>query len=219
MRKAEKQFDPATEDIQDALRMIVATLAVSHGVDVENFNAMFFAGMPTAIDEFIQASSRVGRTHVGFSMLIPTPQNRRDRFIFEVHETFHRFLERMIAPPAIERWADRAVVRVIPSLIQNWLIGKICQEQFVADADPEKKRTRIFSKVSFVRSLVNRMKTAAFVDEAEKYIAGCVGIDAEVGGADAQRQIVSAMVRDRLQEFVRLLDMPTVVGTNEALTE
>lgn len=82
----------------------------------------------------------------------------------------------MIAPPAIERWADRAVVRVIPSLIQNWLIGKIYQEQFVADADPEKKRTRIFSKVSFVRSLVNRMKTAAFVDEAEKYIAGCVGI-------------------------------------------
>jgi len=60
---------------------------------------------------------------------------------------------------------------------------------------------------------------AAFVDEAEKYIAGRVGIDAEVGGADAQRQIVSAMVRDRLQEFVRLLDMPTVVGTNEALTE
>jgi len=69
VRKAEKQFDPATEDIQDALRMIVATSAVSHGVDVENFNAMFFAGMPTAIDEFIQASSRVGRTHVGFSML------------------------------------------------------------------------------------------------------------------------------------------------------
>lgn len=212
VRKAEKQFDPATEDIQDALRMIVATSAVSHGVDVENFNSMFFAGMPTAIDEFIQASSRVGRTHVGFSMLIPTPQNRRDRFIFEVHETFHRFLERMIAPPAIERWADRAVVRVIPSLIQNWLIGKIYQEQFVADADPEKKRTRIFSKVSFVRSLVNRMKTTTFVDEAEKYIAGCVGIDAEVGGADAQRQIVSTMVRDRLQEFVRLLDMPTADG-------
>ncbi|MGY4411777.1 hypothetical protein ACVWW4_003513 [Bradyrhizobium sp. LB7.1] len=211
MRNAERQFDPA-EDIQNALRMIVATSAVSHGVDVENFNSMFFAGAPPAIDEFIQASSRVGRTHVGFVMLIPTPQNRRDRFIFEVHETFHRFLERMIAPPAIERWADRAVVRVIPSLVQNWLIGKIYQEQFVADTDPEKKRTRIFSKVSFVRSLVNRMKAANFVDEAEKYIAGCIGIDAEVGGADTQRQIVSAMVRDRLQEFVRLLDMPTADG-------
>src|ERR1700746_838278 len=114
----------------------------------------------------------------------------------------------MIAPPAIERWADRAVVRVIPSLIQNWLIGKIYQAQFVADEDPEKERTRIFSKVSCVRSLVNRMKTAAFVDEAEKYIAGCVGIDAEVGGADAQRQIVSAIVRDWLQGVGRRFHMP-----------
>ncbi|MGY4330218.1 hypothetical protein ACVWWG_004635 [Bradyrhizobium sp. LB7.2] len=70
VRNAERQFDPA-EDIQNALRMIVATSAVSHGVDVENFNSMFFAGAPPAIDEFIQASSRVGRTHVGFVMLIP----------------------------------------------------------------------------------------------------------------------------------------------------
>ncbi len=200
VRKAEMQFDPSTEDVEDVLRMIVATSAVSHGVDVENFNAMFFAGMPTAIDEFIQASSRVGRTHVGFSMLIPTPQNRRDRFIFEVHETFHRFLERMIAPPAIERWADRAIVRVVPSVIQNWLIGKIYQEQFVADSDPEKKRARIFSKVSYVRSLVNRMKAASFIDDLEEYIAGCIGLDAQVGGAEARSgRSMTAMVRDRLR--------------------
>jgi hypothetical protein len=219
VRKAEQQFDPSTGNVQDVLRMIVATSAVSHGVDVENFNSMFFAGMPTAIDEYIQASSRIGRTHVGFSMLIPTPQNRRDRFIFEVHETFHRFLERMIAPPAIERWADRAIVRVIPSLIQNWLIGKIYQEQFLADSDPEKKRARIFSKVSYVRSLVNRMKTAPFIDALEKYIAGCIGLDAEVGGADAQRQIVTTMVRDRLSEFVRLLELPTADGDLAAFWE
>jgi hypothetical protein len=143
VRQAEQRFDPSQGDVETALRMIVATSAVSHGVDVENFNSMFFAGMPTAIDEFIQASSRVGRVHVGFSLLIPTPQNRRDRFILEVHEPFHRFLERMIAPPAIERWADRAILRIIPSLIQNWLIGKVYQEQFVQDDDPAKKTQRV----------------------------------------------------------------------------
>jgi Helicase conserved C-terminal domain len=212
VRKAEQQFDPRVQDVEDTLRMIVATSAVSHGVDVENFNSMFFAGMPTAIDEFIQASSRIGRTHVGFSMLIPTPQNRRDRFIYEVHETFNRFLERMIAPPAIERWADRAIVRIIPSLTQNWLIGKIYQEQFVKDSDPTKRRVRIFSKVSYVRSLVNRMKAAQFIDELESYIAACVGLDAEVGGAQSQRQIMSMMIRDRIREFVRLLDLPMADG-------
>jgi hypothetical protein len=145
-------------------------------------------------------------------MLIPTPQNRRDRFIFEVHETFHRFLERMIAPPAIERWADRAVVRIIPSLVQNWLIGKIYQEQFVKDSDPHKKRARIFSKVSYVRSLVNRMKAPEFIGELEQYIAECVGLDATVGGAQSQRQIVSSMIRERVREFVRLLDLPMADG-------
>jgi hypothetical protein len=212
VRRAERQFNPAEGDIETTLRMIVATSAVSHGVDVENFNAMFFAGMPTAIDEFIQASSRIGRTHVGFSMLIPTPQNRRDRFIMEVHEPFHRFLERMIAPPAVERWADRAILRIIPSLIQNWLIGKVYQEQFVREDDPTKKRVRIFSKVSYVRSLVNRMRAIEFVDELERYVLDCIGVDAVCGGAQSQRQTITTIVRDRIREFVRLLEMPTADG-------
>src|SRR3546814_17309527 len=54
--------------LSEALRNIVATSAISHGVDVDKFNAMFFAGLPADIAEYIQASSRVGRNHVGFSM-------------------------------------------------------------------------------------------------------------------------------------------------------
>jgi hypothetical protein len=131
IRDAEAAFDPMADDIATALRCIVATSAISHGVDVEAFNAMSFAGMPSDIAEYIQASSRIGRTHVGFSLLIPTPQTRRDRFVVEVHESFHRLLERMIAPPAVERWADRAIERTIPSLIQTWLAGVHYQQGFV----------------------------------------------------------------------------------------
>jgi len=132
IRDAEAAFDPMSDDITETLRCIVATSAISHGVDVEAFNAMGFAGMPADIAEYIQASSRVGRTHVGFSLLLPTPQTRRDRFVVEVHESFHRLLERMIAPPAVERWADRAIERTIPSLVQTWLSGVLHQSQFAA---------------------------------------------------------------------------------------
>jgi len=132
IRDAESAFDPMSDDIAQTLRCIVATSAISHGVDVEAFNAMGFAGMPSDIAEYIQASSRVGRKHVGFSLLIPTPQTRRDRFVVEVHESFHRLLERMIAPPAVERWADRAIERTIPSLIQTWLSGVLFQRDFAA---------------------------------------------------------------------------------------
>jgi len=137
MRDAESgaRAGDAFPDLEQCLRNIVATSAISHGVDVDKFNAMFFAGMPNDIAEFIQASSRVGRTHVGFSLLIPTPQARRDRYIVETHDIFHRFLERMIAPPAITRWAPSAHDRVLTSIFQAWLCGWAEQKLFIEQQD------------------------------------------------------------------------------------
>lgn len=122
---AEDRVRPGQEFpcLSETLRSIIATSAVSHGVDVEEFNAMFFAGLPSDIAEYIQASSRVGRTHVGFSLLIPVPQRARDRFVIEIFDIFHRFLERMVLPAAIDRWADKAIRRVIPSVMQEYVCG------------------------------------------------------------------------------------------------
>lgn len=64
----------ALPPLGESLRNIVATSAVSHGFDVDKFNAMFFAGLPADIAEHIQASSRIGRAHVGFSLLVPAPR-------------------------------------------------------------------------------------------------------------------------------------------------
>ena len=121
MEESEKSFVGVKyPDIADTVRNIVATSAISHGVDVDRFNSMFFAGLPSDIAEYIQTSSRVGRAHVGFVMLLPTPQNRRDRYVVETHDIFHRFLERMIAPPAVERWAETAIKRTLASHVQAW---------------------------------------------------------------------------------------------------
>jgi hypothetical protein len=111
------------EDVRDSLRCVIATSAISHGVDVDEFNMMFFAGMPADIAEYIQASSRVGRTHVGTSVLIPTPQQRRDRYVVEIHDIFHRFLERMIDAAPVERWAENAINRTLASFLQLKLCG------------------------------------------------------------------------------------------------
>ncbi|MBY5591658.1 helicase [Rhizobium leguminosarum] len=129
MKEAETPFGTAGyPDIGETLRSIVATSAISHGVDVDRFNSMFFAGLPSDIAEYIQASSRVGRSHVGFVMLLPTPQSRRDRYVIETHDIFHRFLERMISPPAVERWAETAIDRVTASYVQTWAMLKDAEE-------------------------------------------------------------------------------------------
>lgn len=176
VKAAERQFDPVREPITDTLRGIVATSAISHGVDVEIFNAMAFAGMPSDVAEYIQASSRVGRTHVGFSLLIPTPQTRRDRFVVEVHESFHRLLERMIAPPASERWADRAIERTIPSLMQMWLCGVHYQNKFCESAD---KRGVSLPTTVDLAARVFRDDVAS--DDCVRFVVDAIGVAARTG--------------------------------------
>ena len=103
---------------------------------------MFFAGLPSDVAEYIQASSRVGRMHVGFCVLIPTPQRRRDRYVVEVFGEFHRFLERMVQPAAIDRWAERAVERVMPSLFQAYVCGVRPSQALIAAPLPDKSKVK-----------------------------------------------------------------------------
>lgn len=210
IRAAEQPFDPMTGDISTALRMIVATSAISHGVDVENFNAMAFAGMPSDIAEYIQASSRVGRSHVGFSLLLPTPQNRRDRFVLEVHEPFHRLLERMIAPPAIERWADRALKRTIPSLFQMWLIGVYYQTRFVQLPDDHKADVSFPDRVETVERVLR--DPANFAD-CVTFIRNAIGIQRPSDqGGPVFPQYYQDLVTDELRRISNTIDSTQYAG-------
>jgi hypothetical protein len=184
MRDAEGLHEPGDDfpDLQQSLRNIVATSAISHGVDVDKFNAMFFAGMPNDIAEFIQASSRVGRIHVGFSLLIPTPHARRDRYIVETHDVFHRFLERMIAPPAITRWAASAHDRVLTSLFQAWLSGWAEQKLFLARADDDKLRAQTFDTVNDVNRLLTGTDLPGAASDFMEFAVAAIGISGR--GAD-----------------------------------
>jgi hypothetical protein len=178
MQAAEGTQKPGEEfpPLEQTLRNIVATSAISHGVDVDKFNAMFFAGMPNDIAEFIQASSRVGRTHVGFCLLIPTPHSRRDRYIVETHDIFHRFLERMIAPPAITRWAAAAHDRILASVFQAWICGWVEQYLFVRAKDSEKERSLTFQTVNDVNRLIVENSYPRAVNDFMDFAVAAIGV-------------------------------------------
>lgn len=161
--------------LREQLRSVIATSAISHGVDVDEFNSMFFAGMPSDIAEYIQASSRVGRTHIGFVVLVPTPQRRRDRHIVHVFDIFHRFLERMVQPAAIDRWAERAIERVFPSLFQAYLLGVVPSRKLIQLPEDEKGKTPDFSFIPNVRKEFNS-RGDAFIDEIDKFVELAVGL-------------------------------------------
>jgi hypothetical protein len=179
IRKAESARDPIHVDVDQSMRLIVATSAISHGVDVDAFNAMTFAGVPSDIAEYIQASSRVGRTHVGFSLLIPTPQNRRDRYVLDNHQSYHRFLERMISPPAIERWADKAIRRTLPSLMQAYLFGVLLQTEFCAADDGSKRNVSVMDTPIKLRQLLVGPNAAAKKAALLDFLEQAIGLQAQ----------------------------------------
>lgn len=172
VRRAEARVgvNKAFPELNDTLRSVIATSAISHGVDVEEFNAMFFAGIPSDIAEYIQASSRVGRTHVGFSLLVPVPQRYRDRFVLEIHDIFHRFLERMILPAAVDRWAEKALVRVMPSFFQEYVCGINAIQHLCAADDDKKRSSPTYAMAADVRDFLavpaNTRATEAFMEKA-----------------------------------------------------
>jgi hypothetical protein len=195
--------------LNGVLRSIVATSAVSHGVDVEELNSMFFAGMPSDIAEYIQASSRVGRTHVGFCVLIPTPQRARDRYIVEVHDIFHRFLERMIAPAAVDRWAERAVARVISSFFQTYLCGVRAVQALSEATDAEKQREPLFRETKDVRD----RESLSFKREIEGFIGEAVGLRSPFAPVDDALVHYKSLIHNQIADIFSDMGLPLFDGS------
>lgn len=203
MTEAETPFGATGyPDIGETLRSIVATSAISHGVDVDRFNSMFFAGLPSDVAEYIQASSRVGRTHVGFVMLLPTPQSRRDRYVIETHDIFHRFLERMISPPAVERWAETAIDRVTASYVQTWAMLKDGQN-FLRLPDERKFDLQSYEFTTRLGYLAKR-DLLAFANDLGGFMLDAMGADGrgdDAFGSPPYRNFYKSMTDKSAQEF------------------
>ena len=96
---------------------VIATSMISHGVDIARLNVMAFHGMPKSMAEYIQASSRVGRSLLGVVFMIFNPIRERDRSHFRYHDKFHEYLDRMVEPVAINRWSRYAARKTLPGVL------------------------------------------------------------------------------------------------------
>jgi hypothetical protein len=101
---------------------LLATSMVSHGVDIDRLNAMIFYGMPRQNAEYIQASSRVGRAHVGIVFNCLHPVRERDQSHYGYFVKFHEFLGQLVEPVAINRWSKFSVNRTLPGLFMGVLL-------------------------------------------------------------------------------------------------
>ena len=105
----------------DRIRALVGTSVISHGVDLDRLNIQVLAGMPPSYANYIQATGRAGRTHVGLVVSVFGRGNRRETSMYQSFATTHAALERMVEPVPVNRFATRAVERTLPGIVCSLL--------------------------------------------------------------------------------------------------
>ena len=101
----------------DRIRALVGTSVVSHGVDLERLNMLVMSGLPPTVADYIQASSRSGRKHVGLVVTVFDALSKRERSTFVNFNSFHQFLDRMVAPVPVNKYAYFGAERTLPGIV------------------------------------------------------------------------------------------------------
>jgi Helicase conserved C-terminal domain len=120
---------PNEPDRTKRLRALVATSIVSHGVDIDALNLMVMNGMTPAVADYVQASSRAGRTHVGLVIVGYDNRRARDRSFYSYFLKYHEFLNRLISPVPVNRFAKFAAERTVPGVMSALLLQDYNRER------------------------------------------------------------------------------------------
>ncbi len=125
----------------DRLRALVGTSVVSHGVDLERLNLMVMAGLPPTTADYIQATSRSGRTYVGLVATVYDRFSRREASSFSNFLSTHRLLDTQVEPVPVNRFASRAIERTLPGVVTA-LLWDLARDSRFPGADRGLRRTQ-----------------------------------------------------------------------------
>ena len=113
---------------EDCFDYIMASNMLSVGIDIDRLGVMCVYGQPKSNSEYIQATSRVGRTNPGLVISIYNSMRSRDKSYYEqfcyYHSTFYKYVEATsvtsYSPRAIEKALHCAMMAIIRHTIPKY---------------------------------------------------------------------------------------------------
>lgn len=153
----------------NSTNLLLATSTISHGVDEDSFNTMFFFGMPNNNAEYIQAYSRTGRKYTGIVVDIIRLMRVRDRSYLKNFVIFHQNRDDLVEAVPINRWAKNAIYSTLPGLLaglirQHYTV--VTHSDSLHHALPVQKLLR--SEVIDIEDVVSKLTEAYGCNEQEK---------------------------------------------------
>lgn len=110
-------------DFYERIHLIAASSMLSHGVDINRLNIMVMLGLPLATAEFIQTTSRVGRTHPGLVIVLHKIGRERDAAVYRTFPSFVAHADRLIDPVPITAKSRRVLELTFAGLEQARIYG------------------------------------------------------------------------------------------------